>query len=191
MKYSMAIGILALAVANGPVQAAPTVINPAVGFDGWFEWTDGLGQIDNIDSGTGYPSTPSTSWTMNLSGYGSFGIDTADIGTPGDEFTLYVDGSAVSWTSTGTGSAYGGFAATGYETSTDFFQASKSLNLSPGDHTFTIYLSALATGINNGEGHIYFSPAELSEVPEPSSVLLFGAGMLGLGWLGRKSVRRS
>ncbi len=190
--FTLAATILALAVASAPVQAAS--VDVSSGWDGWFEWTQGTGFIENLDSGSGYPTPAAFPWTVTVptGTVGYLSLQVQDIATPGDMFDLYIDGSKVDWTSSGTGSAYGGLVAPGYSDS-GFFYGNGSLALGAGTHDITLSLATNVTTpslTNPIEGHASFSGMEISSVPEPASVLLFGAGMLGLAWVGRKPVRR-
>jgi hypothetical protein len=131
-----------------------------------FEFTGGVGWIDN----------PIDGYQLTLSG--STRIDITDRLMIGDQYRLFVDGVALMTTSTP--SNYLNGAQTGTNTFDEAwanpFLSKGTLYLGPGVYDLDIYALRVASGVNYGSGYI-----QATSVPEPSTLLMLGAGILGLG----------
>ncbi len=180
--YGISLGFLVYCLSFSVFSAV--VIDPARGGGYYFEWTNGLGQIDGIDLDGHETYTGQVEWMLNVPSLpaGSFtatdpnqrimrSIKITDLAVVGDEFSIYVDGVHRPWTETSTSTL-------------GHFQAQlTNLVLSEGPHTFTLYVTQLAPLHFKGEGYIVFSP-----VPEPSSLLLFALGLMILVGFKRRPV---
>ncbi len=158
------------------------VIDPSLGWSGTFDWDDGLGQIDGIEFGS------DIDWSVTVGSDSIMSVITAtDDFVPGDEFALYFDGLEIPWTSESTVS--GGY-----------FQGQfDDLFLTAGVHTFTLFVTSLAPDpaggtFLSGAAQASFSAVRAASdpVPEPGTVLLMGAGLLGLvGYNRRRSANKN
>ncbi len=158
---------------------ATVVIDPTTGWDGYFAWHDGLGPMDAISLVEfDYDWGVDTDWSITVGSDSLMSLATAwDDYIPGDEFELYVDGSSLAWTST-------------YEVSGYFHGEYEDLFLSAGSHSLSFYVTALAGegSIESGAAHALFS--EISPVPEPTTLVLLGLGLLGLVSISRGKTRK-
>lgn len=133
-----------------------------------FQFTGGTGWID-IPS-NGYQFTTASSVT----------IDLTDRLMIGDQYKLYVNGTYMMTTSSIN------YAMDGDQTGTTTFSeawsnpylSKGSLNLGPGAYDLDIEAVRVASGVTYGSGYI-----RATNVPEPSVLLMLGAGILGLGLL--------
>ena len=131
-----------------------------------FEFTGGVGWIDN----------PIDGYQLRLSG--STRIDITDRLMIGDQYRLFVNGVAMMTTSTP--SNYLNGVQTGTSTFDEAwanpFLSKGTLYLTAGVYDLDIKVLRVASGVNYGSGYI-----QATNVPEPSTLLMLGAGILGLG----------
>jgi hypothetical protein len=131
-----------------------------------FEFTGGVGWIDN----------PIDGYQLTLSG--STRIDITDRLMIGDQYRLFVNGVALMTTSTP--SNYLNGAQTGTNTFDEAwanpFLSKGTLYLTAGVYDLDIKVLRVASGVDYGSGFI-----RATSVPEPSTLLMLGAGILGLG----------
>ncbi len=160
-KYRLYILMLLLAMQFNIANSA-VVVNPNSGGSYYFEWLDGLGQIDGIEDPDTGTFISEVSWSINVSEDSILDyIKVSDIAIVGDSFDLYINNSLVAWTLT--------------DASDDgHFQAQLSnYLLSAGTYNFSLYLVTLAPDINEGEGYIKFgATSPVAAVPEPSAAVL-------------------
>ena len=131
-----------------------------------FEFTGGTGWIDN----------PADGYQLTLTG--STRIDLTDRLMIGDQYRLFVNGVALMTTSTPS------IWLDGIQTGTTTFDqawanpflSKGSLYLTAGTYDLDISVIRVASGVNYGSGYI-----RATSVPEPSTLLMLGAGILGLG----------
>jgi hypothetical protein len=161
MKLFLAVGF-ALVLA-GQAFAIPLTVGSAPQL---FEFTGGIGWIDN----------PADGYQLTLTG--STRIDITDRLMIGDQYRLFVNGVAMMTTSTP--SNYLNGVQTGTSTFDEAwanpFLSKGTLYLGPGVYDLDIYALRVASGVNYGSGYI-----QATSVPEPSTLLMLGAGILGLG----------
>lgn len=156
-----------LTVSAIPCQAT-VIIDPASGWSGEFAWFDGIGPIGFISPNE--DGLASSDWSITTSSDCVMPLVTAvDAYAVGDEFAFYFDGLLTGWTSTfhdGSGYFHGVF---------------DDLALTAGTHTFTFFVTANAPGLTEGSAKADFSAVVPAAVPEPSTLLLLGAGFGALG----------
>jgi len=137
---------------------------------------DGSAQLFEFTGGTGPIDTPLDGYTLTTSS--SVLIELTDRRAIGDIYTLYVNGATLLTTSATLSSMNG--AATGAETFSqawnNAYLSKGSLYLGPGTYKLDIKAIAVAQGYDYGSGYI-----RATNVPEPSTLLMLGAGILGLG----------
>lgn len=161
MKLFLAIGF-ALVLA-GQAFAIPLTVDSSPQL---FEFVGGTGWIDN----------PADGYQVTLTG--STRIDLTDRLMIGDQYRLFVNGVAMMTTSTP--SNYLDGVQTGTTTFDQAwanpFLSKGSLYLSAGTYDLDIQAIRVASGVDYGSGYI-----RATSVPEPSTLLMLGAGILGLG----------
>lgn len=161
---------------------ATAILDTTSGGDYFFEWS-GFGQIDEIytTSGPGGTIDRTTDygidWSITVAQDSYLDMATAwDDYVPGDVFGLVVDGSSTAWTTTSTDSS-------GY-----FHGIYEDLFLSAGTHTITLdVLSGLTYG---GAWASFTGTTAIDPVPEPSTIMLMGIGLLGLVGFSRKRLMK-
>lgn len=166
LKMLLAAGFLAFSVTQA--WAIPTTLEVG-GSPELFEFTGGKGWIDI--PAEGYQLTTTTSVRIDL-------VDRLMIG---DQYKLFVSGDTVT---TMTTSGTFNYWLDGVQTSTYTFDeawsnpflSKGSLYLGPGTYDLDISAIRVASGVNYGSGYI-----RATSVPEPSTLLMLGAGILGLG----------
>ncbi len=185
LAISTGAGLLFLSGMLDRAQAVSVQINPDTGLDSQsidqrFFWLDGLGPIDSIGTpgcdNSGCISAFDPIWEISVARSSLVDIAATDGFEPGDEFELVLDGSVLAWTSTfidGSGYFHGEYAG---------------LFLAMGTHTFSLNMTALASGFEAGGAWMNFGP--VSPVPIPAALPLFGSALGVLGWFGWRRNRR-
>jgi len=137
---------------------------------------DGSPQLFEFTGGTGWIDNPLDGYLIMTDS--SVRIDLTDRRAIGDMYTLYVNGSALLTTSATLSELNG--AATGAETFSqawnNAYLSKGSLYLGPGTYELDIKAITVARGYDYGSGYI-----RATNVPEPATLLMLGAGILGLG----------
>jgi len=177
MKKLMAVYLVAgmfLATSSMVMAGSSVVIDPMVGWSGYFAWND-LGPMDDISEIEYTYDGLETQWSITMPTAGQLTLVTAyDSYVPGDEFALNVDGGLVSWTS----EYYDGG---GY-----YHGVYDNLTLSAGTHLIYMDVVAMAPGYSGGAGLAVFSPMNMNPVPAPGAILLGSIGVGIVGWLRRR-----
>lgn len=133
-------------------------------------------QLFEFIGGTGWIDNPADGYQLTLTG--STRIDITDRLMIGDQYRLFVNGVALMTTSTPS------IWLDGVQTGTTTFDqawanpflSKGSLYLTAGTYDLDISVIRVASGVNYGSGFI-----RATSVPEPSTLLMLGAGILGLG----------
>lgn len=133
-------------------------------------------QLFEFVGGTGWIDNPADGYQVTLTG--STRIDITDRLMIGDQYRLFVNGVALMTTSTPS------IFLDGIQTGTTTFDqawanpflSKGSLYLTAGTYDLDISVIRVASGVNYGSGFI-----RATSVPEPSTLLMLGAGILGLG----------
>lgn len=136
----------------------------------------GSPQLFQFTGGTGWIDTPSDGYQFTTTS--SVRIDLTDRLLIGDRYQLFVNGTNMMTTSPIN------YAQDGVQTGANTFSAAwgnsylskGSLYLGPGTYDLDIYAVRVASGVSYGSGYI-----RARNVPEPSTLLMLGAGILGLG----------
>jgi hypothetical protein len=129
-----------------------------------------------FEGGTGWIDNPADGYQITLTG--STRIDIVDRLMIGDQYRLYVNGVAMMTTSLPPNWL------NGTQTNTTTFDqawanpflSKGSLYLGAGVYDLDLYAVRVASGVTYGSGFI-----RATSVPEPSTLLMLGAGILGLG----------
>jgi hypothetical protein len=152
---------------------ANVVIDPAAGLSGTFIFS-ALGPVDSIND------VPGSTMTVTLATPGTIDVHLKDTGQVGDVFGLTLNGTGVTPTST---IGPGGFTGPFFEAFYDDIPLDSGLN------TFGILLTAACC--EGGEGLFDVSRVGASSpIPEPATIALFGAGLIGLSRVKRRKDRR-
>lgn len=133
-------------------------------------------QLFQFTGGTGWIDDPSDGYQLTTTS--SVKIDLTDRLMIGDRYQLYVNNTYMMTTSDIN------YALDGDQTYTTTFNqawsnpylSKGSLYLGPGTYDLDIKAVRVADGVNYGSGYI-----RATNVPEPSTLLMLGAGILGLG----------
>ncbi|HEY6639180.1 MAG TPA: PEP-CTERM sorting domain-containing protein [Nitrospiraceae bacterium] len=165
LKMLLAAGFLAFSVTQA--WAIPTTLTVGSSPE-LFQFTGGKGWIDI--PADGYQLTTTSSVRIDL-------VDRLMIG---DQYKLFVSGDALTTMTTSPTYIF----QDGMQTGTNTFDeawanpslSKGSLYLGPGTYDLDISAIRVASGVNYGSGYI-----RATSVPEPSTLLMLGAGILGLG----------
>lgn len=132
-----------------------------------------------------YDSTVNTHFTFT----GAATVDLVDCCIIGDRFKLYDNGNLIGMTDAVLGYQNGDQSNcfSGDACWADSRMSAGSFTLGAGSHDLSIVLSQFADGTIR-EGGAGFIRATSTSVPEPGSLALFGAGLLGLAMLRRRQV---
>ncbi len=143
------------------------LVNPSVGWEGYFAWNDGFGDVDAIsEEPYCYEWGKDVAWTVAVEKDISVAISAHDDYIAGDEFGLVVNGANVPWEKT-------------FQDNTGFFHGVyESLLLTAGTHDISFTTTSLAPGFLAGAAHASFSPVESAPVPEPGQLSLTALGFL-------------
>lgn len=173
-----ALAVVGVAAFDGPAKAA-VVVDPSVGGDFIFAWTDGAGPIDFIYQEPNWVA-PAV-WEMTVVQNSILSVATAtDCCIAGDQFDLIFNGAVVAWDSVtqvinGSDPILGSLNGNYQYSIFDLF-------LGAGTHTFSLNVSqSVATP---GHGLMSFGPAVITHNPLPASLPLFGTGLVVFGYLG-------
>ena len=163
LKMLLATGFLAFSVTQ--VWAIPTTLT-----------VGSSPELFQFVGGTGWVDIPADGYQLITTS--SIRIDIVDRLMIGDQYRLFVNGTAMMTTSTT--SWYMDGVQTGTNTFDEAwanpFLSRGSLYLGPGTYDLDISAIRVAKGVNYGSGFI-----RATSVPEPSTLLMLGAGILGLG----------
>ena len=170
MKFRAAVMSTALLLAL-PAQATTVVVNPATCRSGTFEWTNGLGQIVQID---GITDTNNMFFGVNANAGDTISAFLQDCCIAGDQFALFLNGVQLVPTATSTP---GG----------NFNYSFQNIALAQGSNLFNVQVTALAAGFTSGGASYQFS-AVTPGVPEPATwaMMLLGFGAIGAGMRHRR-----
>ena len=132
-------------------------------------------ELFRFEGGPGWIDIPLEGYQLTLTG--SATINIVDRLMIGDQYQLYVNGGAMMTTSPAN-------YMNGVQTNINTFDqawanpflSKGSLDLGPGTYQLDIKAIRVASGVNYGSGYI-----RATSVPEPSTLLMLGAGILGLG----------
>ena len=156
----------ALLAAVLATPAAAAVVVPDSGPSQYFfEWTDGLGPIDGIESGT------ETQWSLMLTTESTVTFTATDDLEPGDAFGLLLGGLSTPWMSEGV--------------SGDYFQGTYSAVLNAGSYLFSLEVTHGAEGFTSGGAYAAFDVVP-TPVPLPAGGLLLMGALGGLAVLRRR-----
>ena len=133
-------------------------------------------ELFQFTGGTGWIDIPSDGYQLTTTS--SVRIDLTDRLMIGDRYQLYVNGAYMMTTSAIN------YALDGTQTGTMTFDqawsnpylSKGSLYLGPGTYALGINVARVASGVTYGSGYI-----RATIVPEPATILMLGAGILGLG----------
>jgi hypothetical protein len=163
LKMLLTAGFLVFSVTQAWAIPQPLVVDSSPSL---FEFTGGKGWIDIPADG------------YRLTADSSVRIDLTDRLLIGDQYKLYVNGVAMMTTSPI--KYYLDGVQTGINTFDEAwanpFLSKGSLYLGPGTYDLDISVVRVASGVNYGSGYI-----RATSVPEPSTLLMLGGGILGLG----------
>lgn len=161
LKMLLTAGFLAFSVTHASAIPLSVDSSPQL-----FEFVGGTGWIDN----------PADGFQLTLTGLTR--IDMTDRLMIGDQYRLFVDGE-LKMTTSATSNWLDGVqtgTTTFDEAWANPFLSKGTLYLTAGTYDLDISVTRVAKGVNYGSGFI-----RATSVPEPSTLLMLGAGILGLG----------